>query len=856
MSLPMKILDLSGQWRCQTNASDIADFCEFSAEIHPFTLPGSACENGIGTPLCYNGETTPDVLRAPRQRYAYVGPLLLRREIEVPADFGGQSLTLFLERVNIASRLWVDDIEIGRPIVELSTPHCYDLMGRLAPGHHTVTLCVDNRDCLSLGDMASGYSPDTQDYWNGIIGRIELQARPLCHIADVQVYSRPDGVRVRLVTACTVHSPEHQAHGTVTLRVLDPYGKTAAEQTSFLTLHTAKQVSYYTLPLQSVRWWNEFDPALYTLEVSFTCGSDTDYTTVPFGIRIPEVRGKRFVLNGRPLSLRGTIDCAQTPLTGYPPMTKAAWLERLRPAKEYGLNHVRFHAWCPPDAAFAAADELGLYLSVEMPLWLNHDVHVPEVGDDAAHRSYFLQEALNISHTYGNHPSFLLFSNGNENLGDFSILEEITTAVKAVDPRRLYTLTSNFDHPVLPCEESLCAFAAYGHPVRIQHCQDRAAADTALDYADAVADTPVPILSFEVGQYCVYPDTDIIADYTGAMRPINFEAIRTLMQQHGVYEKRQDYLRASGALAALLYKEDIEAALRTDGFGGFELLSLTDYTGQKTATVGLLDVFGRSKGLVSQAEFRRFAGPVVPLFKAKRIFTTAETLDAELALYDFGPEPIVDPLYEITLQKGKTVFYHAETRETALHISLNGLDHAAQLDVTVAVGPYSNSWHIFVFPNVDKGPLPTVHTATALEEICRHGGRAIVTRECFTEQIPCNFIPVFWSPVFFPSKAACGVMIDADHPALQDFPTGTTADYQWKDLLENAVGFPLDGMSADVTPIIETVPNFYDNTSVSPLAVVRRGKAELLYCGFDLTAGTPAARRLKESLRHFITSDC
>ena len=202
------------------------------------------------------------------------------------------------------------------------------------------------------------------------------------------------------------------------------------------------------------------------------------------------------------------------------------------------------------------------------------------------------------------------------------------------------------------------------------------------------------------------------------------------------------------------------------------------------------------------------------------------------------------------------MFYHAETRETALHISLNGLDHAAQLDVTVAVGPYSNSWHIFVFPNVDKGPLPTVHTATALEEICRHGGRAIVTRECFTEQIRCNFIPVFWSPVFFPSKAACGVMIDADHPALQDFPTGTTADYQWKDLLENAVGFPLPDMGEDVTPIIETVPNFYDNTPVSPLAVVRRGKAELLYCGFDLTADTPAARRLKESLRHFITADC
>ena len=847
----METLSLHGVWRCKPDPDATFPFSGQCWQGEPFVLPGSACENRIGTPLQWNGETDPDTLRAPRERYEYTGPLWLQREIEVPETFAGKNICLFLERVSVCSRLWVDGAAVGRPIVTLSAPHVYDLTGRLTPGRHRLTLCIDNRDCVGLGDMASGYSLDTQGHWNGVIGRIELQARPLCHLADVQIYPQPDGVQVRVVEACTVHKPEQRQRGTIALRVTAPDGSVAAQEDFDVTLYTSRQVDRFTLPLQNIRWWQEFDPALYTLTAEFSCEGCVDQRTLTFGMRRLTAEGRQFILNGRPLSLRGTNDCALTPQTGYPPMTKADWLARLGGAKEYGLNHVRFHAWCPPEAAFEAADELGLYLTVEMPLWLNLDVQPLEFGQDPVHGSFFLQEALRISRSYGNHPSFLFFSNGNENLGDFSLLEEITTAVKAIDPRRLYTVTSNFDHPLLPCEDYLCAFQAAGHPVRLQHCQDRAAQDTALDYAGAVAAVEKPVVTFEVGQYCVYPDVDIIADYTGAMRPVNFEAIRLLMQRSGVYEKRAQYVQASGVLAARLYKEEIEAALRTEGLGGFELLGLTDYTGQKTATIGLLDVEGRSKGLVTPAQFRCFAGPVVPLFKAKRIFTTDETLEAELALYDHGPVPLDDPVYEVDIRCDGRLFYHTKTRTPRIAAPLCGLKQSARLDVTITVAGYSNSWRVFAFAPAPVPQAPVVSTPEALEEIGRTGGCALVTRACFDRQFPCNFIPVFWSPVFFPSKAACGVMIDASHPALRGFPTGPYGDYQWKDLLERAVSFPLprDG-SAEA--VVEMVPNFYDNTPTSPLALIRRGKALLLFCGFDLDQPDPATRQLKASLYTYV----
>ena len=135
----------------------------------------------------------------------------------------------------------------------------------------------------------------------------------------------------------------------------------------------------------------------------------TDERTVTFGMRRIAREGRKFLLNGKQISLRGTTDCAIHPITGYPPMDLETWRNKMRIVKEYGMNHVRFHAWCPPECAFQAADEAGVYLSVEMPFWLNKDVCPLEAGDDPIHRPYFTQEAITISKTYGNHPSFLLF---------------------------------------------------------------------------------------------------------------------------------------------------------------------------------------------------------------------------------------------------------------------------------------------------------------------------------------------------------------------------------------------------------------------------------------------------------------
>ncbi|MBO7402922.1 MAG: hypothetical protein J6U10_08030 [Lachnospiraceae bacterium] len=738
------------------------------------------------------------------------------------------------------------------------------LLGSLT-GKHEIKLVIDNRNLLNMGDMASGYSVDTQGYWNGCIGRMELVAKPACNVDNVSVFPGNGGITVAVVTRSDRHVPMDVKTAVLKFKVTAPNGRTiTGEQPIELFSKRQRNRAFIPLSAEETRLWDEFDTDLYTITTVLECDGTTDELTTEFGLRTVSVKDKQFYINDRPMSLRGTINCAQYPLTGYPPMDVSTWEKHFKTLKEFGLNHVRFHAWCPPEAAFAAADKLGLYLAVEMPLWLNRDVTPMEFGDDEWHSLYYRDEALRISETYGNHPSFVMFANGNENLGDYAMLETITAETKAVDNRRLYTLTSNFDHPLSPYEDYICAFEILHNKARIQFLHDEVGKSTTVNYDDMRDKVPVPFTSFEVGQYCVYPDVDVCEKYTGNMLPVNFDIIRKEMKKHGVYGRLKEYIAASGDLAAKLYKEDIEAVLRTEGMGGFQLLSMSDYTGQSTATVGILDVFFENKGFITPDEWKSFCNEVVPLLWAKREFKAAEHLQGFLSLYDRGKTPVEKPVYRVSVcdLAGNVVAsgeFAGTGRKTPVDLPLNVQGNALlKVYVTVenAGKQYTNSWRIFVFEDADEN-LPKDRVVTTKEEYesaKEKGGKFIVLPSAFgpEELVKNAFVPVFWSPVHFPSEAPVGLMIDTLHPALKGFPTEKYADYQWKTPVEHSVSLRIKDVPGDPAAILEFVPNFADNEPKSPLLEYSDGNARFLFCGFDLTVADPATRALKSSIAGYI----
>ena len=921
--MDMKKIDLSGEWNYKVDECCHGmkeKFYERRLKNRGFHLPGSTCEHGIGKKAEGYQEMNRETVRAPREKYEYIGMIWLQREIIIPKEFKGKRITLFLERVNIASRVWIDGKPVGRQIIGLSTPHCYDLTEALkndnkkmpvrcpvdlssddvrkiteqnmhSESRHILTICVDNRDLLHMDGMASGYSIDTQGIWNGIIGKMELRCEETCCIDQVQVDASCNKLRLKVVSSeplavmtqkktklkICVYEEEGLLHNAQNRQNHPqkeaPFKKLAEAEQEFCR-HARKQTDYFTFDLPvELKEWDEFRQNQYYLEVVLFADSngfqEADKKEYSFGVRKIEVKEKQFYLNGKPIALRGTTDCAIFPLTGYPVMEKEFWQQRFSIIKEFGLNHVRFHAWCPPEAAFVAADEAGLYLQIEMPLWLNDDVTSHCVGDDPGHRSFYFEEAKKIVDTYGNHPSFFFFSNGNELGGDFSLLEEITSYLSHYDTRHLYTMTSNFDHPAAECEDYFCAFNAYGKPIRIEHLHDEVAKDTCLDFKEAIEKVPVPVVSFEVGQYCVYPELDKIENYTGNMKPVNLEVIRKDMKKKGTFSRLSEYIAASGDMAVKFYKEDIEAVLRTKGMGGIQLLSLSDYTGQCTATIGMLDAFYQKKDFITTEHFRQFCNEVVVLWKSKRIFTDQEMLEAELDLYDYGEKRIENPVFEIQIFSNDVLVYEMQTTKKKIVIPFDFIKAPAMLRVEVRVKEYKNQWNLFVYSNKLERLSDSTETESQVQKSedsgpmlrdCESKNRRLdkkvfITAEKVKNPIPGSFLPVFWSPAYFPSKQSCGAIVRNEHAIFEKFPTGRYIDYQWKNLLEHASCVDISSFGEDFVPVIEPVPNFFDNVRRSPLWEVKVGDKEVLFCGFDFSQKDLPTMQLKESVLEYFQSD-
>lgn len=358
-------------------------------------LPGTTDEAGAGLP---NPKApTLDGLYRPNQ---YTGPAWYQREVLIPPEWAGKSISLFLERIHWVTRAWLDGQAFGSQD-SLVSPHVFDLGTGVKPGSHLLTLCVDNTLQFALGPFVSVYYEGTQTNWNGAVGRIELQVRDAVHIDRFQVYPDVDR-RAALVKLTVRNATQKPISGEIRLSAESPIGASESPVTVNFSGEGAEIGVEKLVPLGSdIELWDEFHPALYTMYGTLVTQSHPgfhDTRSAVFGMRKLEINGMHFTLNGRPLLLRGTLECGIFPLTAYPPTDVDSWRRIYQIEKSYGLNFIRFHSWTPPEAAFAAADIEGMFIQTEGPQANVQTGEVPE-------RDQFVEkELLRIVDTYGNHP--------------------------------------------------------------------------------------------------------------------------------------------------------------------------------------------------------------------------------------------------------------------------------------------------------------------------------------------------------------------------------------------------------------------------------------------------------------------
>ncbi len=844
-------------------------------------LPGTLDENGIGhrdvganqwhpDAVLGNaaGEIDKDAPIATRftRRHTYEGEARISRKITVP-DYGTDRLFVLAERAR-ALRLLVDGeaCSVFRQGT-LSTPYIFELTGA-APGEHEFTFLSDN-SYPGMPKAAIYYSSaatdETQTNWNGILGECSMYTRPQNFIDSLRVYPRAvkkeeknkaggyvldvcvelaPGAKKVYKDAKIILQSEALAAGeledTQTLTEIISYsGEGLAEAgTDKEENPKTMEIWFRDLPLrENVKLWDEDEGNLYEMAVTLDNGmsaedkgGSTAECRTRFGIRSFGDNGSgRLALNGRAIFLRGEANCAEYPETGHPPMTIPEWKEMLLKYRSYGINFVRFHSHCEPEAAFAAADELGMLLQPELSHWDPKDAF----GTEESYR-YYRAELVDLLKTYANHPSFVMLTLGNElqaqDEGRERMRELVRTA-KRMDPTRLYANGSNAFYGEEGCDPESDFYTS-------QSCKDVVirgtfsgmrgylnenypSADRTYDEAMAEIrkEYQKPVFSFEVGQFEVLPDFEELESFHGISDPVNLKLIKKRVEERGLLSTWEKYVEATGELSRLAYREEIEAAMRTRELSGISLLGLQDFPGQGTALVGMMNSHLEPKpyDFARPERFREFFQECRILVKLPHYtYEAGERLIAEVEAANFGKRNI-EGVFCWTLAGKKSVSENGNcepaeikskntviatgedteiticrpgsyTEVGSLDIPLDFVEKNTALTLKVRIGDSISAYPIWVYRKTTPVCPENVYETRAFDvktrEILQNGGRVYLSPDADKESLPnsikTQFTTDFWSVgTFADQEGGMGQLIDTEHPIFKEFPTDFHTDWQW-----------------------------------------------------------------------------
>lgn len=892
-------IPLEGNWGLQldTAGAGIAPDWLTKSCTDSLFLPGTTDMGKKGT---YNTDMT--LTTSLSREYVFEGKALYTKQVDIPEEWDGTSVRLVMERTN-PTTIWIDGKEVGANN-DISTAQQYDLSSYLFPGTHTVAILVDNGKQAvpeKVYGSSHAYSASTQTNWNGIIGDFYLESVPLCGIDDIQLY--PDVAKKVVTARVTLRNPDKGAGKGILSFYAEAWNTDKQHKTPVQTVEVD-----WTKPEQELELalgdkallWSEFTPSLYRFSVSLKTDQSVDTEQATFGLRDFKTKGRQFTMNGKTTFLRGKHDACVFPLIAHTAMDVETWRHYFQVAKQYGINHYRFHSWCPPEACFEAADIEGIYLQPELPIWGNIDIDDTELCD------YLLKEGRNLHRAYSNHASFVMFGLGNEMSGEEGLAMLIQT-FKKEDNRHIYSSGSNnyLGFKGKQANEdyfTTCRVGREGDKQFNTHARasfsfadaydggylNHTYPNSEMDFSSANVLCDVPIISHETGQFQVYPNYEEIKKYTGVLKPRNFEIFKKRLEEAGMINLAYDFMMASGKWSALLYRADIEMNLRTPEWGGFQLLDLQDYPGQGSAYVGILDAFMESKGLIAPEEWRHFCSEVVPLFCTEKFcWTNDEALTGEVEIANYSESDLNSKQLSWTLTDSKqqvldkgVLPLQVKQGELAkvgtLKPAIASVRKAEKVTLALSIDgtPYRNDYSLWIYPAADKEVAPS-------EDICvtddldahlkylTEGGKVLwfPSKDKHKDQtVGGLFQTDYWNYRMFRticenldrpvSPGTLGILTDPGHPALADFPTEFHTNWQWFPIIKQSYPMILDRLSDDYRPIVQVIDNVERNHKLGLLFEFKVGNGKLLVCMSDLKAvqDKPEARQFYRSILEYMES--
>ena len=817
-----------------------------------------------------------------RREFSFSGNASYSKRINVPESWRNKSIELTLERTK-PSTVFIDGIRVGSNS-RISSPQRYNLSRYLTPGAHTIAIVVNNSDSLPpiVNRSSHAASESTQTNWNGILGDILLEAKNPFHIKEAIIREQENLKEVDISVEFSSPAPHP-----LTLSVF------FNSKEESIKINKGATKCSFSLPVTSeTPLWNARHPNLLTIDlyIKESQGEILDKYSFTTGLRVFKNDGTSFQVNGNPVFLRGTVNAAVFPLSAYAPIDEDSWQEYFNLLKEYGLNHVRFHSWTPPEAAFRAADKTGIYLQIELPLW-------GEIDRDMIFTNRFLKEELEgIIEEYSRHPSWVMFSTGNELWGDISLMGEYMTNAKSKNPRILTTYGSNVylgmngeiggeDFIVASkigdgTENFIRGSMSFADSPSGGHFNSSYPSSN-KDFSDATAGLSVPTVAHETGQYQIYPDFSIIDSYTGILKPDNLEEFKKRAIDAGTFRKNKIFAEASGKWAAKLYKAEMEMAQRSSGLAGFQLFGFQDYPGQGTALVGIFTPLLQSKNLITSETWRQSCDDLVIMAEFPAFsFYENEIVEIPVVTANFTDNPD-----EIGIIKWSTEFQNGEINaikglgvmeNESIYLRLPALKEPQKFSLKLKLDgeKISNSYDFMVYPHhlPDIEKVAVTSNLTEALILLDQGERVILSLDSITSaeaSLDPLFINDFWNYRMYrticdemglkPSPGTLGLYINKNHNSLAKFPTELHTDWQWFPILANSRPLIIDRLPKDIDPIVEVIDNVERNFRLALMMECNVGKGKLMILAADVNkfADYPEGKWLLQSIKEYMAGkDC
>lgn len=883
-------VDLQGQWQFALDTANIGlkqkwYLSDLSDSIQ---LPGTTDLNQKGFLNC--DTTTMHLNRV----YKYEGVAWYRKRVTIPESFRDKHIELFLERTK-STKIWIDTTFVGESYL-LQSSQEFDVSKYLSPGEHYITVQVNNDLKLTPFGNVHIYSDHTQTNWNGIIGRLFLEASSPTYISNVQVY--PDIEKNKIDVEIEIANSLKDDRLDVELQLEKTInGKTTFLKSKKFDVVFKNKITLEYLFDEKCNLWDDYEQPLYRVTAVIINGNNKDAKSVNFGMRKFSVNKTQFAINGRTTFLRGKSDAAVFPLTGFIPMNVEDWRKVYKIAKSYGINHYRFHTYCPPEAAFTAADMEGIFIQVELPLWNNLDTVLANT---------LKIEGLAMLKSYANHPSFVMFAHGNELWHDNKLIDQNIKTFKKFDSRPLYTMGSNPGlgnySPSANSDFYVSVRTPYAHDtvlthVRLAQCFSESkdggllntqTPSTLINFNYPISQINVPLISHEVGQYQIFPDYNEIKKYTGVLRARNLEVFRNRLNKAGMLHLDSAFRKASGAWTAICYKAEMEAAFRTKGMAGFQLLDLQDFPGQGTALVGILDAFMDSKNVVTPEVWKQSCNDIVLLLEFNKFcWTNNENFKANIVIANYSRETITNNLdLEICKQDG-TVIHKKSLSDVKIkngglfkageiNADLSSITKAEKLNVNISIKgtDYKNSYPIWIYPKetsvkTSKNIIVTKKLNHQVFKELNNGAKVLLfpkTEDVKKNSFPGLFTPDFWNFGMFKeisewskkpvSPGTLGLLTNPNHPIFNNFPTDFHTNWQWFSIIKESNSLILDQTSANYFPIVQIIDNLERNHKLGLIFEFKIGQGKLLVCMSQLPniMDKPEAAQLYTSIVNYMNS--